>query len=484
MNYPLKPIHEQVVVVMGASSGIGRLTALKFARHGAKVLVSARGQEGLDSLVEQITGFGGEAHAQVADTMHFDQVQQVAEEAVRRFGRIDTWVHTAAVSLYATVEQTQPEEYKQVIDVNLLGQIYGAKAALPHLRREGRGALIHISSVEAKVSLPYQSAYAASKHGIAGFLDTLRLELAHDQVPISVTNILPASINTPFFNKALTRLGVQPKGAPPIYEPEQVADAILYAAEHPVRDYVVGGAGKVLVVGQALSPKLMDTFLLANGFESQRSSLPKGEEAPNNLFGPIEGFNRIWGNQKDPQIAGTQPPSLWQQLKPQQLWATQQAGTNPRRGYDQRQPATEGQSYNQGYQHPANHSYRRLGQRLTASSGITLALAGLALGAVGAIVHQSMRNGQGHARPQNLRNGDYGSPASMDYGSQHYGATVGLAGQQALEPDRQAFERQFVDETELPFDDQATDDTYLVEETVILEVMPDWAEEQPETQLA
>lgn len=303
MNIELKPIHHQVVVLVGASSGIGRATALAFARQGAKVIVSARNYEGLESLVNQIRSEGGQARAMAADVTSFEHMQGLADFAVQTFGRIDTWVHLAAVAVYAPFQQTTPEEFEQVVYTNLMGQVYGAKAALPHLQRNGRGALIHISSVEAKVSLPYHSAYAASKHGIVGFVDALRLELMRDQLPISVTNIMPASIDTPFFNKARTKLGVQPKGAPPIYEPQQVAEAILYAAEHPVRDLIVGGAGKLMVWGQAMAPQLMDAYLRSTAFENQKTNIPKSEQAPDNLFAPIPGYNRIKGNQKKPNIA-------------------------------------------------------------------------------------------------------------------------------------------------------------------------------------
>ena len=161
----LKPVGEQVVVLMGASSGIGRESALRFARKGAKVLVSARGGDGLNSLVEEIRGEGGEATMAIADTSEFDQVKAVADRAVEEYGRLDTWVHLAAVGLFATFEQTTPEEFERVVDVNLMGQAYGAMAAVPPIKREGRGALIHISSVEAKRSFPFHSAYGASRQG-------------------------------------------------------------------------------------------------------------------------------------------------------------------------------------------------------------------------------------------------------------------------------------------------------------------------------
>src|SRR5215207_7149183 len=215
----LKPVEEQVVVVMGASSGIGRDTALRFANRGAKVVLSARGEKGLNSLVEEIRHDGGQAVAVPTDVAEFARVKEVADRAVEKYGRLDTWVHLAAVGLYATFEQTTPEEFQQVVDVNLMGQVYGAMAALPHIKREGRGALIHISSVEAKRSFPYHSAYGASKHGIDGFLEAL---------PISVTQVMPGTINTPFFDKGRSKLGVKPVGVPPIYEPQTVANVILY----------------------------------------------------------------------------------------------------------------------------------------------------------------------------------------------------------------------------------------------------------------
>jgi len=216
----LKPINQQVVALVGASSGIGRNAALQFASRGAKVVVAARSQPGLESLVEQIRGLGGEATAVVADVTVFDQVKAIADKAVEVYGRLDTWVHNAAVELYAAFEVTTPEEFKRIVDVNLMGQVHGAMAALPYLKREGRGALIHVSSIEARRSLPLQSAYAAAKHGIDGFLEALRVELMHEKLSISVTNVMPASINTPLFNKARTKLGVKPMGVPPLYTVE------------------------------------------------------------------------------------------------------------------------------------------------------------------------------------------------------------------------------------------------------------------------
>ncbi len=295
----LKPLNRQVVVIFGASSGIGRETALRMAGVGAKLIVAARGEQGLRSLVSEIRAEGGEVTAATADATQFEQVKRVADLAVEIYGRLDTWVHLAAVSLYAPLEETRPEEFRQIIETNLTGQAYGAMAALPHLKRDGGGALIHISSVEARCALPYQSAYAASKHGIKGFLDALRMELAREGAAISVTEVLPSSINTPFFNKARTRLGVKPRGVPPMYQPQLVADAILHASEHPTREIVVGGAGRALIAAESISPSLANAVVSLIAFQGQRTDEPKPETAPDNLHQSLEGFDRSEGDFSD-----------------------------------------------------------------------------------------------------------------------------------------------------------------------------------------
>jgi NAD(P)-dependent dehydrogenase (short-subunit alcohol dehydrogenase family) len=291
----LRPLDQQVMVVMGASSGIGRETALRAAAKGARLIVSARDADGLESLVSEIRGGGGEAEAMVADVVDPEQMRAVAARAVDSFGGLDTWVHAAAVALYARFEQTSPEEFRRVVEVNLLGQVHGALAALPHLRRRGRGALIHISSLEARRTFPYHSAYGAAKHGIDGFLEALRVELRQEGVPISVTNILPGSVNTPLFDKARTKIGVKPMPIPPIYQPGTVADVILHAAVHPARELVAGGAAKGFLIGQRLSPRLLDVGLVRIGFRTQRADEPKDQDAPCNLFGSVAGMSTSEG---------------------------------------------------------------------------------------------------------------------------------------------------------------------------------------------
>lgn len=293
----LKPIAQQVVAVVGASSGIGRETALRFARQGAKVVVAARSESGLASLVEEIKNFGGEATAVIADVTDFNQVKAIADTTISTYGRLDTWVQTAGTSVFATFENTTPEEFKRVVDVTLMGQVYGAMVALPHLKKEGRGSLIQISSGEARRSVPYQSSYSAAKHGMEGYLEALRIELMHEGChDISVTNIMPSSINTPFFNKTRSKLGVKPVAVPPLYDPSLVADAILYAAENPTRDFIVGDSGKVVDFLQKISPSLVDQILLAIAFKVQKTDEPKFSDAPDNLYQPVPEYDRIKGD--------------------------------------------------------------------------------------------------------------------------------------------------------------------------------------------
>jgi NAD(P)-dependent dehydrogenase (short-subunit alcohol dehydrogenase family) len=292
----LKPIDQQVVVVVGASSGIGRDAALEFARRGAKVVVAARNRGGLNSLVDEIQKLGGDATAVPTDVADFEQVAAIATTATAVYGRIDTWVHAAAVGMIAPFDTMTPEEFRRIIDVNLMGQVYGAKVALPHLKKIGGGSFIAISSMEGRRALPLQSAYSTAKHGLEGFLESLRVELKHAGHDINVTSIKPAVINTPFYNHARTKIGVKPTGIPPYYEPRLVTDAILYTAEHPTRDYIVGDVGRLLDITQKLSPRLVDLMLAVIGFKGQRTEDVKGPEAPDNLFEPMAGYEQAKGD--------------------------------------------------------------------------------------------------------------------------------------------------------------------------------------------
>jgi short-subunit dehydrogenase len=279
-----RPLRDQVVVITGASQGIGRETALQLAVSGASVVVAARNEEALRELAAQVERLGGQAEPVVTDVAEYDQVERLAQRAVERFGRIDTWVNNAAVSIYATVEQLEPDEMERLLRVNLLGPMYGSKAAVARMKPRGEGTIINVGSALSERAIPLQSAYVASKHGLQGFSEALRLELLHENAGIDVVLILPSSMNTPLFNFARSKLGVQPMPVPPVYEPRVVAEAICHAAEHGGREIVVGGWGKLLVVGQRLSASLLDRYMLQGGraFEQQKTQRP--DDHRDNLF--------------------------------------------------------------------------------------------------------------------------------------------------------------------------------------------------------
>ncbi len=279
-----RPLADQVVVITGGSSGIGLETAMQLGRRGASVVLAARGAGPLERAVREVEGLGGRAVAVPTDVADWDQVQALAARAVDAFGRIDTWVNGAAVSAYGLLEELTVEEVRRVIEVDLLGQVHGIKAALPSMRQQASGAIIAISSVLGRRAVPLQAPYCAGKAGVIGLMDALRLELQHEGSGISATTILPSTVDSPLFDNAASRLGVRPAPIPPIYKPAAVAEAILYAAEHPVAEIVVGGGGKALSVSHRLAPRLTDRLLLLGGQSLKRQRSDRPLLSDGNLF--------------------------------------------------------------------------------------------------------------------------------------------------------------------------------------------------------
>lgn len=295
-NSVSRSLGEQVVVITGASQGIGRETALQLAMKGASVVLGARNEEGLTELATQVERLGGHAEPVVTDVAEWDEVERLGRRAIERFGRIDTWINNAAVSIYATVERLEPDEMDRLVRVNLMGVMYGSKVALSHMKPRGEGTIINVGSALSERAIPLQSAYVATKHAIQGFSEALRLELMHEGAGIDVVVVLPSSTNTPLFNFARSKLGVLPMPVPPVYEPRVVAQAICHAAEHGGREIVVGGWGKLLVVAQRLSPSLLDRYMLQGGrsFEQQKTDLP--DDRRDNLFEPSTGPGSTTGD--------------------------------------------------------------------------------------------------------------------------------------------------------------------------------------------
>jgi NAD(P)-dependent dehydrogenase (short-subunit alcohol dehydrogenase family) len=291
-----KPVSQQVVVIVGASTGIGRATALAFAAAGARVVCAARSTQALDTLVKEIESGGGAALAVPTDVADPAAVRALAAAAEQHFGRIDTWVNNAAVGVWGRVEDITDEEFDRVMRVNFLGQVHGVHAALPALRRAGGGGIIGVASVEGVRAVPLHAPYTASKFALRAFYDSLRIEMAQDGEPIAVTTILPASIDTPFFEHARSRVGAMPKPPPPVYAPEIVADAIVHAAAHPRREIPVGGAAVGFMLGQRLSPALTDAVLSIRriGRGAQKSDRP--DNGVDNLDAPIDGPGQVHGS--------------------------------------------------------------------------------------------------------------------------------------------------------------------------------------------
>jgi NAD(P)-dependent dehydrogenase (short-subunit alcohol dehydrogenase family) len=291
-----KPVGEQLVVVIGASSGIGRASALEFARRGAKVVAAARGVRALDTLVDEIKQAGGDAVAVPTDVAEPEAVRALAAAAEERYGRIDTWVNCAAVAIWGKVEDITDAEWDRVTRVNYLGHVHGVHAVLPALRRAGGGVIIGVSSVEGVRAVPMHGPYTASKWALRGFYDTLRVELAMDGEPIGVTTILPGPIDTPFFEHARSKVGALPKPVPPVYAPELVAEAIVRAAEHPTREVPVGDAAVTFFAGQRFSPALTDAVLSFRrvAVEAQRNDLP--DNGVDNVDAPVDEPGQVHGN--------------------------------------------------------------------------------------------------------------------------------------------------------------------------------------------
>jgi short-subunit dehydrogenase len=286
MNVKLKKLSDQVIVITGASSGIGLVTARMAAKRGARLILNARNEATLRRVCDEITENGGEAYHVAGDVGQFDDVLNIAEEATRRFGGFDTWVNNAGVSIYGPVLDQPLEDQRRLFDTNYWGVVHGSMVACAHLRING-GALINVGSVLSDVAIPIQGTYCATKHAVKGYTDALRLELEEEGAPISVTLIKPSAIDTPYVQHAKNLMPVEPLNPPPVYAPETVAEAILHCAEHSERDVYVGGGGKVLSVAGHYAPRLTDKLMEAAMFDVQQSERQKPAGRRDSLYEPL-----------------------------------------------------------------------------------------------------------------------------------------------------------------------------------------------------
>lgn len=289
----------EVVVITGASAGLGRAAARQFGRHGAKVGLIARGIDGLEAAKREIESEGGQAMVLPVDVSDAGAVENSAQAVEREFGPIDVWVNNAMASVFSPVKEMQPEEYKRVTEVTYLGVVYGTLAALKQMLPRDRGTIVQVGSALAYRSIPLQSAYCAAKHAIAGFTDSLRCELIHDKSNVHLTMVQMPALNTPQFGWVKSRLKNKAQPVPPIFQPEVGARAIYWAAHHRRREVYAGWPTVEAIVGNKFAPGLLDRYLGKTGFASQQTCEPEDPNRPNNLWRPVGGDHGAHGTFDD-----------------------------------------------------------------------------------------------------------------------------------------------------------------------------------------
>lgn len=295
-RFKTKSLRDQVIVITGASSGIGLATARMAAERGARVVLAARNAQDLEKVTNEICAAGGRATAVPADVTDAAAVDELGARALREYGAIDTWVNNAGLSIYGKLTDVPLEDKRRLFDVNFWGVVHGCRTAVRLMRGSG-GVLINVGSEVSEFAIPLQGIYAASKHAVMGYTDALRLELEHDDVPIAVTLVKPSAINTPFPEHARNYMedGV-PALPPPIYAPEVVARAILHCAERPVRDVVVGGGGRLQIALNRLAPRAADKYKEAVTV-NQMKAHDRTQPREGNLEHP-QADGRAWGPHK------------------------------------------------------------------------------------------------------------------------------------------------------------------------------------------
>lgn len=278
-----------MVVITGASAGIGRATAREFARQGADLALIARGTDGLHAARMEVEALGRRALALPLDVSNEQSVEATADEIERELGPIDVWVNNAMVSVFSPAEEMEPEEFRRVIDVNYLGYVWGTLAALRRMKRRGHGAIIQVGSALSYRSIPLQSAYCASKGAVMRFTESLWSELIHDRSPIHLAVVHLPAHNTPQFDWVKSRLPNRPQPVPPIFQPEVAARAIVWAARHRRRELLVGFPTVKALLGQKLMPRLLDRYLARKGYSGQQTDEPVSPDRPDNLWAPLPG---------------------------------------------------------------------------------------------------------------------------------------------------------------------------------------------------
>ena len=300
----------EVVVITGASAGVGRAAVREFAKHGAWIGLIARGMDGLEGARREVEAAGGKALVLRVDVADPAQVEAAAQRVEEELGPIDIWVNNAMASVFSPIKEMPAEEYKRVTEVTYLGYVYGTLAALKRMLPRDRGTIVHVGSALAYRSIPLQSAYCAAKHAVLGFFASLRTELMHDKSNVHTVMVQMPALNTPQFGWVKSRLPRKAQPVPPIFQPEVAARAIYYAAHHPEkREYYAGWSTVKAIVGNKLLPSFGDRYLAHNGYEAQQLDGAEDPNRPNNLWGPIAGDHGAHGAFDD--RASSRSLELW-----------------------------------------------------------------------------------------------------------------------------------------------------------------------------
>src|SRR5438874_2909418 len=279
----------KTVAITGASAGVGRAAARKFATSGAERDLLARGHDGLEAARKEVEEVGGKALVVLVDVANADEVEAAAAQIEAELGEIDIWINSAMVSVFSPIKEMTPEEFRRVTEVTFLGCVYGTLAALKRMLPRDRGTIVQVGSALAYRSIPLQAAYCAAKHAMRGFTDSLRCELIHDKSSVRVAMVQLPTLNTPQIGWVKTRLPRKAQPVPPIFQPEVAAEAIYFAAHHPRREFYVGWSSAQAIIANKIAPGLLDHFLARTGYDSQQYD---GAEDPNrahNLWEPVPG---------------------------------------------------------------------------------------------------------------------------------------------------------------------------------------------------
>ncbi|MGC9665639.1 SDR family oxidoreductase [Planosporangium sp. 12N6] len=303
---------DQVVVITGASGGVGRAVARRYGIRGAQVALLARGEEGLDAAAVDVRARGGTALTVPVDTADADAVFAAADRVESELGPIDIWINNAFTSVFAPFAEISPEEFARVTEVTYLGYVYGTRAALTRMLPRDHGTVVQVGSALAYRGIPLQSAYCGAKHAIQGFHESLRCELLHTGSHVRTTMVQLPAVNTPQFGWVLSRLPRRAQPVPPIYQPEVAADAIVYAADHPGRrEYWVGASTAATLIANAVAPGLLDRYLARTGYSSQQTDRPADPRQPTNLWKPADATADYGAHGDFDDRATTRAPQLW-----------------------------------------------------------------------------------------------------------------------------------------------------------------------------